>query len=33
MNISGHMEFGYQNKGRVQRIIDFLETYVTCKDS
>ncbi|MFZ2657717.1 MAG: nucleotidyl transferase AbiEii/AbiGii toxin family protein [Victivallales bacterium] len=23
-SISGHMEFGYQNKGRVKRIIDFL---------
>lgn len=24
-SVSGHMEFGYQNKGRVKRIIDFLQ--------
>lgn len=27
-SISGHMEFGSENKGRVQRIFDFLKTYV-----
>ncbi len=29
-SISAHMENGYQNKGRVQRIIDFLKVYAKC---
>lgn len=32
-SISSHIEFGHQNKGRVQRIIDFLRTYATSTDS
>lgn len=29
-SISGHMEFGSENKGRVQRIIDFLKVNAKC---
>jgi hypothetical protein len=31
-SISGHMEFGSENKGRVKRINDFMEAYVSSKD-
>ncbi len=32
-SVSSHIEFGHENKARVQRIIDFLETYANSNDS